>query len=126
MTQRLERLNVNAMNSSGPPPSCEICGSIDHLIENRQVGRSFAQHISNQVNYVNNFNSRSINDHYSNIYNPAWRGHPNFSYRPNRSTMPQMNARQALGFQRPFFSQQAPQKSNLEAIMDSMLLAQQK
>ena len=37
-----------------------------------------------------------------------------------------MNARRPPGFQRPPFPQQAPQKSNLEAMMENILLAQQK
>ena len=93
MTQRLERLNMNALNSSAPPPSCEICGSIDHFTENCQVGSLFAQNTSDQVNYINNFDLIPTNGPYSDIYNPAWRNHPNFSYRPHPSTMPHMNAR---------------------------------
>ena len=30
MTQRMDRMNVNVVNSSAPPP-CEMCGSVDHL-----------------------------------------------------------------------------------------------
>jgi len=67
MTQRLERMNVNAVNSSAPPP-CEICGSVDHLTLSCQVRSPFAQD-ANEVNYVNNFNLRPINDPYSNTYN---------------------------------------------------------
>jgi len=37
-----------------------------------------------------------------------------------------MNIRPTRGFQRPPHSQQAPQKSNLETMMKSMLLVQQK
>jgi len=33
MTQRLDCMNVNVINSSAPP-SCEICGSIKHLTLN--------------------------------------------------------------------------------------------
>jgi len=33
LTQRLDCMNVNAINSS-VPPSCEICGSIEHLTLN--------------------------------------------------------------------------------------------
>ena len=87
MTQRLERLNVNAVNSSSPSSSYVICGSIDHLTEHCQVGSPFAQNSTGQVNYVNNFNSRSTNDPYSNTYNLGWRNHVNFLYRPNPSTM---------------------------------------
>jgi len=93
MTQRLDRMNVNAVNSSTPSP-CEICGFIDHLTLNCQVGSPFAQH-TNEVNYVNNFNPMPANDPYSNTYNPGWKNYPNFSYRPNPNppNMPQMNAR---------------------------------
>ena len=40
--------------------------------------------------------------------------------------MPPMNARPPLGFQRPPFPSQVSQKSNLEVMMESMLMAQQK
>ena len=40
--------------------------------------------------------------------------------------MPLMNARPPPGFQRPHFPSQVPLKSNLEAIMESMLKEQQK
>ena len=40
--------------------------------------------------------------------------------------MPQMNFRPPIGFQRPSYPQQAPQKSNLETMMENMLLVQQK
>jgi len=78
MTQRLERLNVNAVNSCAPPPSCEICGSIDHLIGICQVRSPFAQNTSDQVNYVNDFNPRPTNDPYSNTYNLGWWNYPKF------------------------------------------------
>jgi len=101
MTQRLERINVSAVNSSAPP-LCEICGSIKHVTLNCQVGSSFSQ-VSSEVNYVQYFNSRPANDPYSSTYNPGWRNHPNFSYRCNLNppNMPLMNSRPPLSFQRP-------------------------
>ena len=42
MTQKLDRLNVNAVNSCAPSHSCGRCGSIDHVIEICQVGNPFA------------------------------------------------------------------------------------
>jgi len=41
MTKRLDQLNVNAVNSSAPPP-CEICGSIEHISLHYPVGSPFS------------------------------------------------------------------------------------
>ena len=76
MSQNLERMNVNSISSSTPSSSCEICGSVDHLTVNCQVGSPFALDVSEPVNYVKNFNPRSINDPFSNTYNPGWTNHP--------------------------------------------------
>ena len=62
-------------------------------------------------------------------YNPSWKQYPNFSYRTDPLPFPQANARPAPPeFQRPTFPPQAPppQKSNLELMLESVLLAQQK
>ena len=40
--------------------------------------------------------------------------------------MPLMNVGPLASFQRPHFPPQAPQKSNLEAMIESILMAQQK
>jgi len=116
-------MNVNAVNSSAPSPY-EICGSIEHISLNFQVGSHFSQY-PNEVNYVQNFNPRLINDPYSNTYNPGWKNHLNLSYRsnPNTVNMAPMNARVPPGFQRPSFPSQMPQKSNLELMMENMLMA---
>ena len=42
MTQRLDCLNINVVSSSAPSPPCEICGSVDRLTINCQVGSLFA------------------------------------------------------------------------------------
>ena len=60
MSERFDCMNVNAVNYSAPPP-CEICGSIEHLTLNCQIGSPFAQDTS-EVNYVNNFNLRPTNE----------------------------------------------------------------
>jgi len=98
ISKRLERLNVNFISSSTPFPSCAICGSIDHLIVNCQVGRPFARDVSEPVNDVNNFNLKLTNDPFSDIYNHGWKNHPNFSYASNVPSMSQMNFRPPLGF----------------------------
>jgi len=53
-TQRLDGMNINAVNSSAPSP-CEIYGSVEHVTLNCQVGSLFSQD-PNEVNYVQNFN----------------------------------------------------------------------
>jgi len=98
MSKKLECLNVNYVSSSTPCPSCDICGSVDHVTMHCQVGSPFSQDVSDQVNYVN-YNPRPTNDPFSSTYNPGWRNHPNFSYRSNAPFMPQMNFRPPLGFQ---------------------------
>jgi len=50
MTQRLNRMNVNTVNSSAPCP-CEICSFIEHVTLKCQVGSPFSQD-SSEVNYV--------------------------------------------------------------------------
>jgi len=62
MTQKLDKLNVNAVNSCAPSPLCDGCGALDHVIENCQVGNSFASpHVEHAV-YVNNFQPWPNND----------------------------------------------------------------
>ena len=41
MTQKLDKLNINAVNSCAPSPSCGRCGSLGHVIENCQVRNPF-------------------------------------------------------------------------------------
>jgi len=42
MTQKLDKLNVHAVNSCSPSPLCDKCGSLDHVSENCQVGNPFS------------------------------------------------------------------------------------
>ena len=53
ISQRIEQLNIYSISSSTPPPSCEICGSVEHLTINCQVWSPFAQDASDQVNFAN-------------------------------------------------------------------------
>ena len=76
MIKRLVQMNVNAVNSSTPSP-CEICGSIEHVTLDYQVGSPFSQD-PDKVNFAQNFNMTPINDPYSNTYNLGWKNHPNF------------------------------------------------
>jgi len=109
MTQKLDKLNVNAVNSCALSPCCDRCGSLDHLTKNCQVGNPFASPHVEHAAYVNNFQPRLNHDPYSNSYNPSWKQHLNFSYRTDPLPFPQANARPAPpGFQRLSFPSQAP------------------
>ena len=129
MTQKLDKLNVHAVNSCAPSPLCDKCGSLEHVSENCQVRNSLTPPHAEHAAYVSNFQPRPNHNPYSNSYNPRWKQHPNFSYRTDPLPFPQANARPApLGFQRPSLPPQAPppQKSNSESMLESVLLAQQK
>ena len=107
---------------------CDRCGALDHVTENCQVGNPFAPPPVEHAAYVNNFQPSANHDPYSNSYNPGWKQDPNFSYRTDPLPFFQANAGPGPEFQRPSFSPQAPppQKSNLESMLESVLLAQQK
>jgi hypothetical protein len=122
---RLTNQNISAVHQS---PSCAICGGDDHLAINCNWGRS-AEGDAEQVNVLNN-NYRSQNNPYSNFYNPGWRDHPNFSWRNNQDDQPQNQNqssnqnRSNQGYGQRQFDQGAPQKSNLEQMMEKMMQEQ--
>ena len=93
MTQRLDRLNVNVVNAYVPSPTCDKCGSFDHVTMHYKVGNSFAPSSSEQVVYVNNFQPRPNHDPHSNTCNPCRNHHLEFSYKNEPLSFPQPNAR---------------------------------
>jgi len=96
MSQILERLNVKSYQFKYPFLLRDICGSVDHLTVYCQMGSPFAQDISDQVNYVNNYEPRLANDPFSSTQNPRWKNHPNFSYSSNAPLVSQTNFRPPL------------------------------
>jgi len=98
------------------------------MTENCRVGNPFSPSPSEHVAYVNNFQPRVNHDPYSNSYNPNWKHHQT-SLTKLSLYFPQANVKPTPPkFQRPAFPAQAPppQKSNLESMLESVLLAQQK
>jgi hypothetical protein len=115
---RLTNQNISAVHQS---PTCAICGRGDHLIINYNWGRS-AEGDAEQVNAFNN-NFRPQNNPYSNTYNPGWRNHPNI-YQYNQSQNPNQHPNQnrpIQGYGQRQFDQGAPQKSNLEQMMERVM-----
>ena len=58
VTQRIDRMNVNAANSSAPYP-CETCGSIEYVTLNCQVGSPFSYN-SPTLNHIYLFNEAML------------------------------------------------------------------
>ena len=99
MTQRLDHLNVNAVDACPLSLTCDRYGSFNHVTMHCQIGNLFVSSSSEPVAYVNNFQPMPTNNPYSNTYNPSWKHHPNLSYRNESLPFSQANARQPLGFQ---------------------------
>jgi hypothetical protein len=124
---RLTNQNISVVHQS---PTCAVCGGSDHLAINCNWGGS-AEGDVKQVNALNN-NYRPQNNPYSNSYNPGWRNHPNFSWKNNQDNQPQNQNqssnqnRSNQGYWHRQFDQGAPQKSNLEQMMEKMMQEQAK
>jgi Retrotransposon gag protein len=119
---RLTNQNISVVHQS---PTCAICDGGDHLAINYNWGRS-AEGDAEQVNAFNN-NFRPQNNPYSNIYNPGWRNHSNF-YQDNQSQNPNQHPNQnrpIQGYGQKQFNQGAPQKSNMEQMMERVMRGQE-
>jgi len=73
MIQTLDRLNVNVVSSCAPFPTCDRCGSYNHVTLNCQVENPFAPSPDEHVAYVNNFQPRLNHEPYSNLYKLGWK-----------------------------------------------------
>ena len=78
LSQQLGKMNVNAIQTN---VVCDHCAR-NHSSVNCQMGNPFAQSSYGQANYMSNFQHQ--NNPYSNMYNPGWRNHPNFSWSNNQ------------------------------------------
>ena len=93
MTQSLEYLNVNAINTCVPFPPCDSCASFDRVTLGCQIGSLFPHSSSDPVAYVNDFPRRLNHNLYLNAYNPSWKNYPHLSYRSDLLPFPQPNTR---------------------------------
>jgi hypothetical protein len=67
----------NTAHTSTQLKSCSFCSSTMHHVNDCPTVGNYIDVSHKQVNAAF---SRSGNDPYSNIYNPGWRNHPNFSW----------------------------------------------
>ena len=78
LIKQLQKLNFARYPSQ--VLSCEVCGG-GHSTMEFQQGTIFSQGYSiEKLNALNYFNGRPQGNPYSNIYNPGWRNHSNFSW----------------------------------------------
>ena len=84
LSQKLDRL-LNTGQSPIPPNPiqevCALCASPNHFVSECPAAPQFPEFVHEQVQQVQQAR-RPGNDPYSNTYNPGWRNHPNFSWRP--------------------------------------------
>ncbi|KAH9667508.1 hypothetical protein KPL70_021064 [Citrus sinensis] len=101
--------------------SCVYCGG-GHLFDNCPGNPT-------SVNYVDNFNRQNQDNPYSNIYNPGWRQHPNFSWSYQNQTA-EVPSGQNILTQPPGFYQQNQEQisinndqlSSLEALIKDYIV----
>ena len=89
MTQKLDYLNINVVNTCAPSSPSGNCGSFDHVTLSYQVWSPFSLSSSDLVAYVNNVQPSLNLDPYSNTFNLGWKNHPNLSYESDPLPFPQ-------------------------------------
>ena len=63
---------------------CSICASPTHHVSECPTVAQLPPLIQEQVQAAQGY-SKPLNDPYSNSYNPGWRNHPNFSWKPQQT-----------------------------------------
>jgi hypothetical protein len=105
ITKKLDQIMTigfapNTAHISTQPKSCSFCSSIMHHVNDCPSAGNYTDVSHEQVNAAF---SRSGNDPYSNIYNPGWRNHPNFSWKsPNAENSAPGPHNQAQSSRQPY------------------------
>src|SRR5262249_55747878 len=116
LATQIELLNkkIDGM-SVGAVMICELCGVLGHKSVECQAGNPFAQTIE-QVDFAGNFQWLPQNNPYSNLYNPGWSNHPNFSWSNQQNQRPP-----PPGYNQTHQQQQQQQKPSLEELMSKFI-----
>ena len=79
LSQNLDAFMSSSIpHSSNPSNFCAICSSHTHTTQTCPSSDSYPKLIED-LNAIQNFQRTSNNNPYSDIYNPSWAKHPNFS-----------------------------------------------
>ena len=134
LSQKLDQLLQAGNNSSSSHPThevCIICSSSTHTLGDCPSAYQFPELLQEQAHQAQTrMAPRPGNDPYSNTYNPGWRNHPNFSWKPqpgiNFSVRPNNQETKFQSMQFPQY-QNAPQPpqpppSNLDPSFQEKIL----
>jgi len=88
ITRKLDQIMVagfvpNSAHMHTQHTPCSFCSSPMHHTNDCPTAGKFSDDSTEQVNATF---SHPGNDPYSNTYNPGWRNHPNFSWKPQASS----------------------------------------
>lgn len=119
LTQKINNFTITTIATvASVTPNCEICEVQGHVTADCRL---LVEPTHVQVNFAQG-------NPYSNMYNPGWRNHPNFSYKnnntlfaPNRTpiTPPSFQNHKGAPISPP-----TSKKSNLELMMENLALYQ--
>ncbi|XP_022855324.1 uncharacterized protein LOC111376589 [Olea europaea var. sylvestris] len=118
LTMKMDNLSksVNMVHQS--PPVCEGCGA-DHASTRYPLASTHVNQ-SEEVSYAQNFQRRQ-NNLFSNIFNPGWKNHPNFSWSNNQGQeQGGSNQNKPPGFQQ---QQQQGRRPSLEDFLVGQIAA---
>ena len=86
LSQKLDQILQAGNNSSSSHHTqdvCIICSSPTHMLGDCPSAYQFPELLQEQAHQAQTrMAPRPGNDPYSNTYNPGWRNHPNFSWKP--------------------------------------------
>ena len=96
LSQKLDRILQSGNISSSPHQNphqnhdvCIICSSPTHSIGDCPAAYQFPELVQEQVHHAQTrMVPRPGNDPFANTYNPGWRNHPNFSWKPQAVNNP--------------------------------------
>ena len=123
-------LSLKSQTPAHTQEACVLCLSPMHSILECPSAPQFPELVQEHVNAAQTY-ARTGNDPFSNTYNPGWRNHPNFSWRPQNQGVPFTPPQRANfqnnppGFQQPTMPSQFSQPSRNSEFEDKVLSALQ-
>jgi hypothetical protein len=105
---------------------CQICETNEHSTNDCQTLPSFRECLHEQAHTLNSF-QRPNHNPYSQMYNPSWRNHPNFSWKSDAQTsqslfQAQHNFKNSHGYAPSYAS---PPRRNLEETLHAFMEKQE-